>query len=61
MMTKRKANDHPSGGDDGVVKPTIRWFDGSMHLDIGKVVSSVPFRDKLDKVELLEKRLQDDN
>ena len=58
-MTKNKIDDQRSGRIDGVVKPKVRWFDGSTYLDLGKVVRSAPFRDKLDKVEQLERRLRD--
>lgn len=60
-MTKNKVDDdRQSDTIDGVVKPKVRWFDGSMHLDVRQVARSVPFRDKLAKVEQLERRLRND-
>lgn len=59
-MTKNKIDDRRSGGIDGLVKPKVRWFDGSTYLEPGKVVRSAPFRDKLEKLEQLERRLRDD-
>lgn len=55
-MTKNKIDDRRSGRIDGLVKPKVRWFDGSTYLEPSKVVRSAPFRDKL---EQLERRLRD--
>ena len=58
-MARNKDDGRQAGWTDGVVKPKVRWFDGSMYLELRKVAQSAPFHNKLDKVEQLEKRLRD--
>lgn len=57
-MTKSKVGDRQPDRTEGLVKPKVRWFDGSMYLDIREVVQSAPFQKKLEEVEQLEKRLR---